>query len=603
MRSGSVQPRVADVHAPHARAKGGRRGGQHLDGAPDVWSLACEPPGSALAAMAGRPALGVVRSSVPSAATGTRWLPATTAPIGLRSCTAIRRPCGKSASRRDAEDAGVRVDRGAQLVLADVQRGHVAGGIGRAPRAPRGVGAADAGHGDVADRDERGVAQPQPGAAEDGEHGEERRRRPERAGGAGATAAAGGASGPVFDSAARDPAGPGRSLSGVETSTPTLLRDLTTLRLGGPAGRLVEAADEDARRRGRPPRRRARASRCSSSPAAATSSSPTRASRARCVRIATRGVARTEEPAAGPPRGRGGRAVGRARRAACVGDGLAGVECLSGIPGSVGATPIQNVGAYGQEVAETIAAVRVLDRRAARSRELGPRTCGFAYRSSAFKRDAGPLGRARGRRSSSSARRASAPGPLRRAARARSASSSATARRSPTSATAVLGAAPRQGHGRRPRRPGLGQRGLVLHQPGPRRATRSPRSSAACRAPRRRRARPRSASPDGRVEDLGRLADRARGLPPRPGRPRRDRDLLQAHARAHEPRRGHDGRARRPRARDRRGRARRVRGASSCPSRCSSGTSGRGCKGTAQRGEVRACAWCHERWSLSYRGH
>ena len=48
--------------------------------------------------------------------------------------------------------------------------------------------------------------------------------------------------------------------------------------------------------------------------------------------------------------------------AGCVAGGLAGVECLAGIPGSVGATPIQNVGAYGQEVAETIAAVRVLDR-------------------------------------------------------------------------------------------------------------------------------------------------------------------------------------------------------------------------------------------------
>ena len=48
--------------------------------------------------------------------------------------------------------------------------------------------------------------------------------------------------------------------------------------------------------------------------------------------------------------------------AACVADGLAGVEALSGIPGSVGATPIQNVGAYGQEVADVLVAVRALDR-------------------------------------------------------------------------------------------------------------------------------------------------------------------------------------------------------------------------------------------------
>ncbi len=75
------------------------------------------------------------------------------------------------------------------------------------------------------------------------------------------------------------------------------------------------------------------------------------------VRIATRGIARdgaTLEVAAGEP--------WDPLVADCVAGGLAGVECLAGIPGSVGATPIQNVGAYGQEVAETITAVRVLDR-------------------------------------------------------------------------------------------------------------------------------------------------------------------------------------------------------------------------------------------------
>ena len=72
-----------------------------------------------------------------------------------------------------------------------------------------------------------------------------------------------------------------------------------------------------------------------------------------------------------------------------VGDGLAGIECLSGIPGSVGATPIQNVGAYGQEVCETITRVRVYDRRAQEVRELSPEECEFTYRSSAFKRNPG----------------------------------------------------------------------------------------------------------------------------------------------------------------------------------------------------------------------
>ena len=66
-------------------------------------------------------------------------------------------------------------------------------------------------------------------------------------------------------------------------------------------------------------------------------------------------------------------------------EGWSGLECLSGIPGSTGATPIQNVGAYGQEVAELITAVRVLDRVTG---EIGTRTvaeCGLGYRSSVFK--------------------------------------------------------------------------------------------------------------------------------------------------------------------------------------------------------------------------
>jgi UDP-N-acetylmuramate dehydrogenase len=71
--------------------------------------------------------------------------------------------------------------------------------------------------------------------------------------------------------------------------------------------------------------------------------------------------------------------------AACVADGLAGFESLSGIPGSTGATPIQNVGAYGQDVAQTIASVRVLDRADGSIAELGAADCGFAYRTSRFK--------------------------------------------------------------------------------------------------------------------------------------------------------------------------------------------------------------------------
>lgn len=65
--------------------------------------------------------------------------------------------------------------------------------------------------------------------------------------------------------------------------------------------------------------------------------------------------------------------------------GLAGLECLSGIPGFVGATPIQNVGAYGQDVSETIVRVRVLDRRTLAVSELSRAECGFGYRTSIFK--------------------------------------------------------------------------------------------------------------------------------------------------------------------------------------------------------------------------
>jgi UDP-N-acetylmuramate dehydrogenase len=69
-----------------------------------------------------------------------------------------------------------------------------------------------------------------------------------------------------------------------------------------------------------------------------------------------------------------------------VARGCAGLECLSGIPGLAGATPIQNVGAYGQDVAETVRAVRALDRQSGAVVELPPAACGFSYRDSAFKR-------------------------------------------------------------------------------------------------------------------------------------------------------------------------------------------------------------------------
>jgi UDP-N-acetylmuramate dehydrogenase len=174
----------------------------------------------------------------------------------------------------------------------------------------------------------------------------------------------------------------------VTGSTPQLLADLTTLRLGGPAGRLVEAADEDAvveavraaDRAGEPLLVLAGGSNVVVADAGFPGT---------VLRIATRGIARTEDA--------DGRVLLEAQAgepwdpfvATCVADGLAGVECLAGIPGSVGATPIQNVGAYGQEVAETIRSVRVLDRRSDAVAELDAAECGFTYRSSAFKRTPG----------------------------------------------------------------------------------------------------------------------------------------------------------------------------------------------------------------------
>jgi UDP-N-acetylmuramate dehydrogenase len=165
----------------------------------------------------------------------------------------------------------------------------------------------------------------------------------------------------------------------------THLRDLTTLRLGGPAGRLVEVTDEDSLVTAVTDADAADEELLllagGSNVVAADAGFP-----GTVVRIATTGIERRPEP--------DGRVLLEVQAgeswdavvAGCVGDGLSGVECLSGIPGSTGATPIQNVGAYGQEVSETIRAVRVLDRVTGGVQALAPDACAFRYRSSAFKR-------------------------------------------------------------------------------------------------------------------------------------------------------------------------------------------------------------------------
>jgi UDP-N-acetylmuramate dehydrogenase len=151
------------------------------------------------------------------------------------------------------------------------------------------------------------------------------------------------------------------------------LAELTTLRLGGPAADLVEARTEEE----------LVAAALGASLILAGGSNVVVADEGvpgTVVRVMTRGVARD-----------GARVTVAAGEAwdslvaMCVAEGLQGFECLSGIPGSVGATPIQNVGAYGQEVAETVESVRVLDRATGVAVAMSPAECRFVYRGSIFK--------------------------------------------------------------------------------------------------------------------------------------------------------------------------------------------------------------------------
>ncbi len=162
------------------------------------------------------------------------------------------------------------------------------------------------------------------------------------------------------------------------------LSELTTLRLGGPARHLVEAATESAlvgavREAEEPLLVLAGGSNL----VVADDGFP-----GTVVHVATRGVVERSEDGrtllevqAGEP---WDPFVARA-----VAAGLGGVECLSGIPGTVGASPIQNVGAYGQDVAETVAGVRVLDRHSGEVQDLAAAQAGFGYRTSVFKQTPG----------------------------------------------------------------------------------------------------------------------------------------------------------------------------------------------------------------------
>jgi UDP-N-acetylmuramate dehydrogenase len=104
------------------------------------------------------------------------------------------------------------------------------------------------------------------------------------------------------------------------------------------------------------------------------------------VQVATRGFSRGAEPGLVTIAAGEGWDAAVART---VAEGLAGLECLSGIPGLAGATPIQNVGAYGQEVSQTITQVRVFDRKTRKTLNIPNEQCGFAYRTSRFRNPGG----------------------------------------------------------------------------------------------------------------------------------------------------------------------------------------------------------------------
>ena len=161
------------------------------------------------------------------------------------------------------------------------------------------------------------------------------------------------------------------------------LADLTTLRLGGPARRLVEATTEEevvaAVREADAAAEPLLVLAGGSNVVVADEGFP-----GTVLLLRTRGVAEQGDELTVQAGEDWDAFVAR-----CVEQGRAGVECLSGIPGSVGATPIQNVGAYGQDVSETIVSVRVLDRRTGAIAEMASAECGFTYRSSVFKRDPG----------------------------------------------------------------------------------------------------------------------------------------------------------------------------------------------------------------------
>lgn len=169
-------------------------------------------------------------------------------------------------------------------------------------------------------------------------------------------------------------------------ATPASLAEMTTLRVGGPVAELVEATSEaelvaavrEADDDGVPLLVLGGGSNVLASDAPFAG---------RVVRDARRGIRRTDAAACfgvtvDIPAGQPWDEV----VTTAVAEGWVGIEALAGIPGSTGATPVQNVGAYGQEIAETLASVRVYDRLSRRLRVLAVADLALGYRTSILKR-------------------------------------------------------------------------------------------------------------------------------------------------------------------------------------------------------------------------
>ena len=166
------------------------------------------------------------------------------------------------------------------------------------------------------------------------------------------------------------------------------LADLTTLRLGGPVGELVEAPDEESLVEA------VRSADEAGTPVLLVGGGSNlvvadEGYAGRVVLIRNGGITEESDLCGGAYVEIGAGENWDDVVATAVRKGWLGIEALSGIPGTTGATPIQNVGAYGQEVAQTVARVRTWDRKLRGIRTFAADECSFGYRTSRFKKDPG----------------------------------------------------------------------------------------------------------------------------------------------------------------------------------------------------------------------